>query len=177
MLNVQFLNFRCFTRSDPVDIRPITLLIGENSTGKSSFLAGLRFIFEAFSSSSQNIFNKEPFFLGGFEEIAHRRPRRLAAQFEMKVNIPDDNTGHHFIFTKGEPQPELSTYKFVWSDHDSVAVSLADNRRPTVTFEFRDIPDGTVTIEAERGMPSGFLRTNLSYFPMPDLNSALEKVE
>jgi hypothetical protein len=169
MLNVQFLNFRCFTRSSPVEIRPITLLIGENSTGKSSFLAGLRFIFEAFSGGSQNIFNKEPFFLGGFEEIAHRRPRRLAPQFEMKVNSQEDKTAHHFIFTKGEPQPELSEYKFIWSDHDCVSFSLIDER-PTVTFAFSDIPDGVVPIDlfdSERGFPpSAFLRANLPYLRM-----------
>jgi hypothetical protein len=170
MLNVQFLNFRCFTRSASVEIRPITLLIGENSTGKSSFLAGLRFIFEAFSGGTQNIFNKEPFFLGGFEEIAYRKgARQLASQFEMKVNNPDDKTTHQFKFIKGEPQPELSEYKFMWSDHDSVSFSLADDK-PTVTFEFTDIANSVVPIDLfdnERGFPpSGFLRANLTYLPM-----------
>src|SRR5271166_3262785 len=170
MINVQFLNFRCFTRSAPVEIRPITLLIGENSTGKTSFLAGLRFIFEGFSGGTQNIFNKEPFFLGGFEEIAHRRgTRRPAEQFEMTVNNPEDKTSHHFTFTKGAPQPELATYKFGWSDNDSLSLSLSSDK-PTVTFEFNDISGGTVPIDLfddERGFPpSGFLRLNLAYLPM-----------
>lgn len=171
MINVQFLNFRCFTRSDPVEIRPITLLIGENSAGKTSFLAGLRVIFEGFSGRSQNIFNQEPFFLGGFEEIAHRRGvRRAALQFEMLVNNPEDKTSHQFTFTRGAPQPALSAYKFTWANNDSVALTLSEDR-PKLTFEFKDVAGGLMPpvdlFDNEREFPpSEFLRTNLTFLPI-----------
>ena len=35
-------DFRCFAGRHEVPIRPLTLLVGENSTGKTSFLAGVR---------------------------------------------------------------------------------------------------------------------------------------
>ena len=38
MNNLRLLNYRCFTDTGDIDIRPITLLIGANSTGKSSLL-------------------------------------------------------------------------------------------------------------------------------------------
>jgi predicted ATP-dependent endonuclease of OLD family len=88
MFRVQFQDFRCFSNSLPVEIRPITLLVGENSAVKTTFLAGLRFLFESFSRNNQNVFNRDPYFLGGFEEIAHyRRGGRRASQFVMKCTI------------------------------------------------------------------------------------------
>lgn len=38
MNNLRLRNYRCFSDTGDIDIRPITLLIGANSTGKSSFL-------------------------------------------------------------------------------------------------------------------------------------------
>lgn len=38
MNNLRLLNYRCFTDTGDIDIRPITLLLGANSTGKSSLL-------------------------------------------------------------------------------------------------------------------------------------------
>ena len=35
-------DFRCFAGRNEVPIRPLTLLVGENSTGKTSFLAAAR---------------------------------------------------------------------------------------------------------------------------------------
>ena len=35
-------DFRCFSGRHEVPIRPLTLLVGENSTGKTSFLAAVR---------------------------------------------------------------------------------------------------------------------------------------
>ena len=42
MFSVSVKNFRCFAEPPPVEIRPITFLVGENSAGKTSFLAATR---------------------------------------------------------------------------------------------------------------------------------------
>jgi AAA ATPase domain len=76
-------NFRCFADVPPVDIRPITILVGENSTGKTSFLAGFRFLNELFQSGTNPSFNKDPYSLGSFKEIAHFRGGRAGRADEL----------------------------------------------------------------------------------------------
>lgn len=69
-------NFRCFANTGKVPIRPLTVLIGENSTGKSSFLAAVRLAWDIAQGRGPIDFNEEPFLLGAFEQIAHFRGGR-----------------------------------------------------------------------------------------------------
>lgn len=67
-------NFRCFCDEQSGQVRPITLLVGENSTGKSSFLASYVIMEQCFKGPFINVepeFNLDPFALGSFEDIAH----------------------------------------------------------------------------------------------------------
>jgi AAA ATPase domain len=169
MLRVQFRNFRCFTQSASVEIRPITLLIGENSAGKTSFLAGLRFLFEGLSGGSQNIFNKDPYFLGGFEEIAHRSRGKPATQFIIRADIAEDRTSHQFTFSRGEPQPELSAYEFTCGD-DRVLLNLSGERHATITFQFSGLSghNGVIDLGDDQGLfpPAPLVRSNPFYLSM-----------
>ena len=66
-------NFRCFGDQQTVPLAPLTLLVGPNSTGKTSFMALIRAMWDvAFSDSVPN-FMEEPYNLGSFQDIAHRR--------------------------------------------------------------------------------------------------------
>ena len=68
-------DFRCFRDKQTVTLAPITLLVGENSTGKTSFLAFLRALSDiAFKGVTPNF--KQPYDLGSFDEIAHHRGSR-----------------------------------------------------------------------------------------------------
>lgn len=72
---------------DPVSIAPITIVVGENSSGKTSFLAGLRYAIETVSRSGQNSFNREPFYLGAFDQIAYSRSNKPAGQFGFFIEF------------------------------------------------------------------------------------------
>jgi len=63
-------NARCF-REARAPIAPLTLLVGENSTGKSSFLAFLRLAWDLTAGRVDLDFNEEPFRLGAYDQIAH----------------------------------------------------------------------------------------------------------
>ncbi len=60
-------NFRCFAGRHEIPIRPLTLLVGENSTGKTSFLAAVRAAYDRTVPD----FNEPPFQLGSYNQIAH----------------------------------------------------------------------------------------------------------
>jgi AAA ATPase domain len=72
-------NFRCFAGRHEVPLAPLTVLVGENSSGKSSFLAAVRLSADVLAGKGGLDFNEEPFQLGSWEQIAHAGTRRPAS--------------------------------------------------------------------------------------------------
>ena len=72
MNSVTLENFRCFGEKQTVRLAPLTLLVGENSTGKTSFLALIRALWDMAYESRTPDFREYPFDLGSYDEIAHR---------------------------------------------------------------------------------------------------------
>ena len=66
-------NFRCFRERQTARLAPLTLLVGENSTGKTSFLALIRALATFAYGERQPDFKEPPYDLGSFDEIAHYR--------------------------------------------------------------------------------------------------------
>ena len=79
-------NFRCFREKQTARLAPLTLLVGENSTGKTSFLALLRAL-DNFAHNTVPDFKRPPYDLGSFDEIAHYRGGsvRRAETFSVEV--------------------------------------------------------------------------------------------
>ncbi len=84
MDSIMVKNFRCFGEEQTVRLAPLTLLVGENSTGKTSFLALIRALsYVAYGDMLPN-FRQEPYDLGSFDEIVHNpsRKRSVGNSFE-----------------------------------------------------------------------------------------------
>lgn len=62
-------NFRCFHQQQTVRMAPLTLLVGDNSTGKTSFLAAVRAICETVFQRNEPDFRASPYDLGSFSSI------------------------------------------------------------------------------------------------------------
>ena len=99
MNSVTIENYRCFGDQQTVPLAPLTLLVGPNSTGKTSFMALIRAMWDvAFRNAVPN-FMEEPYNLGSFQDIAHRRgdssgqPVEFSAGFEHSSFRP----GYHPI--------------------------------------------------------------------------------
>ena len=82
-------NFRCFQEKQTARLAPLTLLVGENSTGKTSLMAMIRSLWDVAFSSRITDFKKDPYDLGSFDDIAHHRGGRAgrAASFEAGFEI------------------------------------------------------------------------------------------
>lgn len=76
MESITLKNFRCFREEQTARLAPLTLLVGENSTGKTSFLAMIRAMLDFASGFRIPDFKEEPYDLGSFDEIAHYRGGR-----------------------------------------------------------------------------------------------------
>lgn len=76
MDEIRLKDYRCFREEQVARLAPLTLLVGENSTGKTSFLAIVRALWDLAFSHKVPDFKEEPYDLGSFEEIAHYRGKR-----------------------------------------------------------------------------------------------------
>ena len=76
MDHITLSNFRCFGEQQTARLAPLTLLVGENSTGKTSFLALIRALWSMAYRQWTPDFKEEPYDLGSFDEIAHHRGGR-----------------------------------------------------------------------------------------------------
>ena len=86
--------YRCFHDKQTARLAPLTLLVGENSTGKTSFLALIRALWDIEFEGIVPNFKKPPYDLGSFDEIAHFRGGRggraetFEAGFDYNVRNP-----------------------------------------------------------------------------------------
>lgn len=102
-------NFRAFADTGDVTIKPLTLLVGENSTGKSSFLSALRYCFDINNISSTDFFNKYPFDLGSYEDIVHDGSEKKAKErFSISIKkVIDINKGGMFRYATSKEEENL----------------------------------------------------------------------
>ncbi len=73
MNEITLKNFRCFREEQTARLAPLTLLVGENSTGKTSFLALIRALWDIAKDNRIPDFKEAPYDLGSFDEIVHHR--------------------------------------------------------------------------------------------------------
>ena len=92
-------NFRCFRERQTARLAPLTLLVGDNSTGKTSFLALIRALWDVAVGNRVPDFKEYPYDLGSFDEIAHQRSGRGggAEAFEAEFDLGE----FHFAVTFG----------------------------------------------------------------------------
>ena len=69
-------NFRCFREEQTARLAPLTLLVGENSTGKTSFMALIRALWDVAFAERVPDFREPPYNLGSFRDIVHNRGGR-----------------------------------------------------------------------------------------------------
>ena len=103
MDSVTLENFRCFREPQTARLAPLTLLVGENSTGKTSFMAMLRALWDVAYGHRVPDFKEDPYDLGSFDEIAHHRGGRA------------DSFTVGFAFADGEQSAPFTTsaaYRF-----------------------------------------------------------------
>jgi len=105
---------RCFNTEQSARLAPLTLLVGDNSTGKTSFLALIRALWDLKVSQVVPNFKEPPYDLGSFDEIVHFRGGRggRAESFEAYL-ASSDGVGYRAQFRQQGtvPMPVLIEYK------------------------------------------------------------------
>ena len=107
-------NFRCFREEQTARLAPLTLLVGENSTGKTSFMAMIRGLWDVAYGRQAPDFKKAPYDLGSFDEIAHYRGGRggRAETFEAGFKVSPRSVRGKRRHTTPNAQPYLFEMAF-----------------------------------------------------------------
>ncbi|MBI4568017.1 MAG: DUF3696 domain-containing protein [Planctomycetes bacterium] len=105
-------DFRCFAGEHRVRLRPVTLLVGENSAGKTSFLAAARLAEQTGRTLSLN-FNEPPFSLGAYDQIArfHGGQGARVKEFVLGQHIDLHNSVSIGVGNKTKAVETLATFQ------------------------------------------------------------------
>ena len=111
---------RCFAGRHEFNIRPLTFIVGENSTGKSTALgcydALHRFISRPDRLETDIDFDADPFRMGGFADIAHKsesskdcfkigiefEPNKKSRQFQYLIMLKKKDSGFETVISEQE---------------------------------------------------------------------------
>lgn len=84
-------NFKAFAEAQQIPIRPITLIFGPNSAGKSSFIHSLALASEAERTGRLDIFKTEvggsAIDLGGFRQYIHRTEAKRRMEWGAELDV------------------------------------------------------------------------------------------
>ncbi len=126
-------NFRCFRNRQTARLAPLTLLVGENSTGKTSLMAMIRILWHAvFRGVVRPDFKGEPFDLGSFREIVHQSESDSNHEQEFSGAIVVENTKTEATFCQGKISTEVNRLHITDS---KASVILTRSRGGYVTMD------------------------------------------
>ena len=119
---------RCFEGEHAFTIRPITFLIGENSTGKSTVLGCLQALgnFSKYGyriPSNEIDFNSEPYQMGSFADIVRRsKPRNESFQLGFEYKIGGKRIKKYLTLTESSKgsEPSVCSAKWVFDEGEIV---------------------------------------------------------
>ena len=95
---------------------PLTLLVGENSTGKTSFLAILRALWEVAVNEEVPDFRREPYDLGAFSEIVYNDSSRGDQPDAFQAGFRDSGLGD---------SDDVMSFRFTFQDVDGVTFPIS----------------------------------------------------
>lgn len=135
--NIRISNFRAFQSAVNVRIRPITVLIGRNSSGKSSLIKFLLMLRQSLESQSDQFFvtDGKHVQLGTWRDLRHTKTRdRSSRDSYMRFRID--------LRTSDLPSPDIQA---MWNASASTQVVSSEGDKYRIHLEF---PKSSVTRES-----------------------------
>lgn len=124
---------RCFEGEHAFNLRPLTFLVGENSTGKSTVLGCLQ-AFGSYSKYAYRIpfeneidFNSEPYQMGSFADLVRRsRPKKEKFQLGFEYKNGGKKIKKYVTLTESVRGSEPTVYNTKWIFEEGEIVFLMD---------------------------------------------------
>ena len=110
---------RCFADRQEFRIRPLTFLIGENSTGKTTILGCLQVLANYLAGEERVNFNRPPYRMGAFKDIVtSSRPAETAFKLSFAIQNKGENFSYTVDFMKSKDgyDPAISAVRLQFND-------------------------------------------------------------
>jgi hypothetical protein len=158
-------NVRCFRGHHELPLAPLTILVGENSTGKSTVLAAARLAADICHVVGTPNFNEEPFDWGAYDQIACTRGGRggraktFAIGYECRIlngpTHPPFNGKVRVIasFEEKNAQPRICDWQGIVDDC-SITVDLADDKNVTAIVVDKEKNSRRLPLELPSTLPT-----------------------
>ena len=148
MREITLKDFRCFHEKQTARLAPLTLLVGENSTGKTSFMAmirALREVADPYGIRPIPDWKEGPYDLGSFDEIAHYRGGRGGRAETFEAGFADTHpTGGHGASDDGPHE-----FAVTFGKDGTIPVPVRRRfTRGSTWFEERFVAGGPYVLEA-----------------------------
>lgn len=158
-------NFRCFVAPREIPLAPLTFLVGGNSSGKTSFLAAVRLAWDAAASGKAPDFNKYPFELGSYYDIASlfEEEKGPANAFYLGLTLPAIKHRFHrtqvvkikTVFCQSPDDYPLISEQIISGDDLSVVVRQAvSGSRKTKMLRRKKPFSAQITPKSDEGVVS-----------------------
>ena len=142
---------RCFAERQEFNIRPLTFLVGENSTGKTTALACFQVLADYLRGATID-FNSDPYSMGVFRDIV-RNSKKKQKVFELGFTVESENEGVEcaveFSEKKGGFEPAVNAITIRFTDGEMVLRRIDD-----ITEWLRDAPVERAGMTAWRDVPN-----------------------
>ena len=116
---------RCFSERQTLEIRPLTFLVGENSTGKTTALACFHVLADYLRGEGVD-FNSDPYSMGIFKNIVRNsRSKKKAFKlgFTAKYNNEDIKKTIEFVEKKASVEPVVNSITMKLADGEIIVRS------------------------------------------------------
>ena len=113
---------RCFREPQTLEIRPLTFLVGENSTGKTTTLACFQVLANYLCDRGMD-FNSHPYSMGTFRDIVRnskKREKNFKLGFTYKYNNEDIEITVELVEKKAGIEPVVSSIMIKLTDGEIV---------------------------------------------------------
>lgn len=147
---------RCFAEAQSIPIRPLTLLVGENSSGKSTFLAVASTLFERDRFPLRPSFNEPPFNLGNFETIATYKGGKYGRDESFTIGFSSGTEGEQnyceikgtYVRDRGKPalcrlyaKSSLGSIDLEVTSHKISGNATIQSSEGTTSVEIQDVSE------------------------------------
>ena len=162
---------RCFDGEHAFTLRPLTFLIGENSTGKSTVLGCLQalgtfcnFRFMIPFDPYEIDFNSEPYQMGSFADLVRRsRPKKEKFQLGFEYNNGGKKIKNFLTLTESRRGSEPSVFSIKWVFEEGEILFLINESN-------QDQKNGPFNVTYVKDQSKFRVLTNIDRYHWPWLN-------
>ncbi len=163
---------RCFAGRQEFNIRPLTFLVGENSTGKSTVLGCFQTLHNFTKSRSYSAdldFNAEPYQMGAFADIVRKstpRKRKFLLGFEAQLKNNGEKIEYSLTLTEREKgsEPVVEEQKLIVPGNEIILLFGEEQDVERIS----SLSDRLEVVDSSKGAGNKkfTVRVPLSFFPL-----------